>query len=183
MIENDHTTVIRHDQHLTVENDQFTQIKHNQHLTVEGRVVRSSNSTAAAKSAVHCSKKSAAKRFTMQAQRFTLKRVTNWSWKQATSLPSKSSGSFVKVDAGGVHVVGSAINLNSGGSAGSGSGYGGKMAELPQGVDKAKTPQEIELAAVTPTQQSMSPLLKARQIEALKGPAPVCEVCEEAKGN
>ncbi|MBF4327725.1 type VI secretion protein VgrG, partial [Vibrio anguillarum] len=30
------------------------------------------------------------------------------------------------------------------------------------------------------------PLLKARQIEALKGPAPVCEVCEvceEAKGN
>ena len=69
------------------------------------------------------------------------------------------------------------------GSAGSGSGYGGKMAELPQGVDKAKTPQEIELAAVTPTQQSMSPLLKARQIEALKGPAPVCEVCEEAKGN
>ncbi|MEW4541603.1 bacteriophage T4 gp5 trimerisation domain-containing protein, partial [Vibrio cholerae] len=36
LIENDHTTVIRHDQHLTVENDQFTQIKHNQHLTVEG---------------------------------------------------------------------------------------------------------------------------------------------------
>ncbi len=99
-------------------------------------------------------------------------------------LTIKAGGSFIKVDAGVCHVVGSAINLNSGGSAGSGSGYGGKMAELPQGVDKAKTPQEIELAAaVTPTQQSMSPLLKARQIEALKGPAPVCEVCEEAKGN
>nr|MBF4405518.1 type VI secretion system tip protein VgrG [Vibrio anguillarum] len=87
------------------------------------------------------------------------------------------------VDGGGVYLVGPAINLNSGGSAGSGSGYGGVVAALPQGVDEAKTPQEIELAAVTPTQQSMSPLLKARQIEALKGPAPVCEVCEEAKGN
>ncbi len=82
-----------------------------------------------------------------------------------------------------VCVVCSAINLNSGGSAGSCSGYGGKMAEFPQGVDKAKTPQEIELATVTPTQQSMSPLHKERQIESLKGPAPVCEVCDEAKGN
>jgi type VI secretion system secreted protein VgrG len=34
----------------------------------------------------------------------------------------KVGGSFIKIDAAGVHIVGSAINLNTGGSAGSGSG-------------------------------------------------------------
>ncbi|ELJ8549554.1 hypothetical protein RUK25_003420, partial [Vibrio cholerae] len=41
-----------------------------------------------------------------------------------TELTLKAGGSFVKVDAGGVHLVGPAINLNAGGSAGSGSAYG-----------------------------------------------------------
>ncbi|MCG6326338.1 bacteriophage T4 gp5 trimerisation domain-containing protein, partial [Vibrio alginolyticus] len=36
LIENDHTSVIQHDKHLTVEIDRFTQIKNNQHLTVGG---------------------------------------------------------------------------------------------------------------------------------------------------
>ncbi|MFM2487015.1 type VI secretion protein VgrG, partial [Celerinatantimonas yamalensis] len=57
----------------------------------------------------------------------------------------KAGGSFVKVDASGVSLVGPAINLNSGGSAGSGSGYAGKIARLPGEVEppvelaKAKT--------------------------------------------
>lgn len=37
----------------------------------------------------------------------------------------KVGGSFVKVDVGGVYLVGFVINLNVGGSVGSGSVYGG----------------------------------------------------------
>ncbi|ELJ8658418.1 type VI secretion system tip protein VgrG, partial [Vibrio cholerae] len=181
LIENDHTTVIRHDQHLTVENDQFTQIKHNQHLTVEGESRTLVKLDCSSEIGGSLQQKIGSKAIYDAGTEVHLKAGNKLVLEAGNELTIKAGGSFIKVDAGGVHVVGSAINLNSGGSAGSGSGYGGKMAELPQGVDKAKTPQEIELAAVTPTQQSMSPLLKARQIEALKGPAPVCEVCEEAK--
>lgn len=42
----------------------------------------------------------------------------------------KAGGSFIKVDVGGVYVVGFVINFNFGGSVGSGLGYGGKMVEL-----------------------------------------------------
>ncbi|HAS3628773.1 TPA: type VI secretion system tip protein VgrG [Vibrio cholerae] len=181
LIENDHTTVIRHDHHLTVENDQFTQIKHNQHLTVEGESRTLVKLDSSSEIGGSLQQKIGSKAIYDAGTEVHLKAGNKLVLEAGNELTIKAGGSFIKVDAGGVHVVGSAINLNSGGSAGSGSGYGGKMAELPQGVDKAKTPQEIELAAVTPTQQSMSPLLKARQIEALKGPAPVCEVCEEAK--
>ncbi len=47
-------------------------------------------------------------------------------------LTLKAGGSFVKVDAGGVHIVGPAINLNAGGSAGSGSTYGGLLTAAPR---------------------------------------------------
>lgn len=83
-------------------------------------------------------------------------------------LTIKAGGSFIKVDAGGVHVVGSAINLNSGGSAGSGSGYGGKMAELPhqmKATPAAPNPLPLQLSAPTMATLAMAnvPLAKMCQ--------------------
>ncbi|HIF9342595.1 TPA: type VI secretion system tip protein VgrG, partial [Photobacterium damselae] len=46
----------------------------------------------------------------------------------------KAGGSFIKIDGSGVSIVGSKINLNSGGSAGSGSGYAGSAPALPMGA-------------------------------------------------
>ncbi len=43
-----------------------------------------------------------------------------------TEVTVTAGGSVMKVDAAGVHLLGPAINLNAGGSAGSGSGYQGK---------------------------------------------------------
>ena len=48
-------------------------------------------------------------------------------------------------------MVGSAINLNSGGSAGSGSGYGGQAAELPSGVEAQAVPEEMLCAPMSAT--------------------------------
>ncbi len=58
-------------------------------------------------------------------------------------LTLKAGGSFVKVDAGGVHLVGPVINLNAGGSAGSGSAYSGQLAAAPRMLAQAKPVAEL----------------------------------------
>ncbi|ELH0894593.1 type VI secretion system tip protein VgrG [Vibrio fluvialis] len=182
LIENDHTSVIKHDKHLTVENDRFTQIKNNQHLTVggESRTKIALDQSIEIGGSLH--QKVADKTIFDSGNEVHLKAGNKLVLDAGSELTIKAAGSFIKVDAGGVHVVGSAINLNSGGSAGSGSGYGGQVAELPGGVEAQAVPEELQQANIQATQESMSPLLKSRQVEALKGKDPVCEVCEEAKG-
>ncbi|ELK3679248.1 type VI secretion system tip protein VgrG [Vibrio fluvialis] len=182
LIENDHTSVIKHDKHLTVENDRFSQIKNNQHLTVggESRTKIGLDQSIEIGGSLH--QKVADKTIFDSGNEVHLKAGNKLVLDAGSELTIKAAGSFIKVDAGGVHVVGSAINLNSGGSAGSGSGYGGQVAELPGGVEAQAVPEELQQANIQATQESMSPLLKSRQVEALKGKDPVCEVCEEAKG-
>ncbi|ELE2163376.1 type VI secretion system tip protein VgrG [Vibrio fluvialis] len=182
LIENDHTSVIKHDKHLTVENDRFTQIKNNQHLTVggESRTKIALDQSIEIGGSLH--QKVADKTIFDSGNEVHLKAGNKLVLDAGSELTIKAAGSFIKVDAGGVHVVGSAINLNSGGSAGSGSGYGGQVAELPGGVEAQAVPEELQQANIQATQESMPPLLKSRQVEALKGKDPVCEVCEEAKG-
>ncbi|MBY7795607.1 type VI secretion system tip protein VgrG [Vibrio fluvialis] len=182
LIENDHTSVIQHDKHLTVENDRFTQIKNNQHLTVggESRTKIALDQSIEIGGSLH--QKVADKTIFDSGNEVHLKAGNKLVLDAGSELTIKAAGSFIKVDGGGVHVVGSAINLNSGGSAGSGSGYGGQVAELPGGVEAQAVPEELQQANIQATQESMSPLLKSRQVEALKGKDPVCEVCEEAKG-
>ncbi|MBY7829348.1 type VI secretion system tip protein VgrG [Vibrio fluvialis] len=182
LIENDHTSVIKHDKHLTVENDRFTQIKNNQHLTVggESRTKIALDQSIEIGGSLH--QKVADKTIFDSGNEVHLKAGNKLVLDAGSELTIKAAGSFIKVDAGGVHVVGSAINLNSGGSAGSGSGYGGQVAELPGGVEAQAVPEALQQANIQATQESMSPLLKSRQVEALKGKDPVCEVCEEAKG-
>ncbi|WP_158141595.1 type VI secretion system Vgr family protein [Vibrio furnissii] len=182
LIENDHTSVIQHDKHLTVENDRFTQIKNNQHLTVSGesRTKIALDQSIDIGGSLH--QKVADKTIFDSGNEVHLKAGNKLVLDAGSELTIKAAGSFIKVDGGGVHVVGSAINLNSGGSAGSGSGYGGQVAELPSGVEAQAVPEALQQANIQSTQESMSPLLKSRQVEALKGKDPVCEVCEEAKG-
>ena len=92
-----------------------------------------------------------------------------------TEITIKAGGSVVKIDPAGVHLIGPAIDLNSGGSAGSGSGYAGKAAVLPMG-------KEVEQAgevsnAVNATSYDTEALEVANyQQQATKGSA-VVEEC------
>ncbi|NIY85405.1 type VI secretion system tip protein VgrG, partial [Vibrio hepatarius] len=76
-----------------------------------------------------------------------------------SELTLKAGGSFVKVDASGVSIVGPAINLNSGGSPGSGSGYGGIEAALPMGLEALAAPEELLIAPTTASMTSLLPAL------------------------
>ncbi|EOW6613843.1 type VI secretion system tip protein TssI/VgrG [Vibrio fluvialis] len=152
LIENDHTSVIKHDKHLTVENDRFTQIKNNQHLTVGGE----SRTKIVADSSVEiagASQNKVAKLIAVQTGReISLKGGTKIVVEAGAEVTLKAGGSFVKVDAGGVHLSGSAINLNAGGSAGSGSSYGGKSALLAKDLVSLESPAEMQQAATQSTQ-------------------------------
>jgi type VI secretion system secreted protein VgrG len=152
LIENDHTCVIKHDKHLTVENDRFTQIKNNQHLKVGGE----SRTKIVADSSVEiagASQNKVAKLIAVQTGReISLKGGTKIVVEAGAEVTLKAGGSFVKVDAGGVHLSGSAINLNAGGSAGSGSSYGGKSALLAKDLVSLESPAELQQAAIQSTQ-------------------------------
>ncbi|EGR4259994.1 type VI secretion system tip protein VgrG [Vibrio cholerae] len=154
LIEHDHTEVIRHDQHLTVDNDRFTRIQRNQHLTVEGEVrskivLDSSHEVGA--SLQH----KVGQRIAVEAgKEISLKSGAKIVVEAGAELTLKAGGSFVKVDAGGVHLVGLAINLNAGGSAGSGSAYGGQLAAAPRMLAQAKPVAELVQPDIAASMQS-----------------------------
>jgi type VI secretion system secreted protein VgrG len=180
LIENDHTSDIKHDQHVTVENNRYTQIQANDHLTVDGeqRMKITANQSVAVGGALQ--QKVTQKTILDSGSEVHLKAGNKIVLDAGSEVTLKAGGSFVKVDAAGVHVVGSAIGLNSGGSAGSGSGYAGQAASLPNVLTALATPAEMVATEISASQQAMSPQLVSQQIDAIKSPTAVCEVCEEA---
>ncbi|HEQ3483908.1 TPA: type VI secretion system tip protein VgrG [Vibrio cholerae] len=154
LIEHDHTEVIRHDQHLTVDNDCFTRIQRNQHLTVEGEVrgkIALDSSHEVGASLQH----KVGQRIAVEAgKEISLKSGAKIVVEAGAELTLKAGGSFVKVDAGGVHLVGPAINLNAGGSAGSGSAYGGQLAAAPRMLAQAKPVAELVQPDIAASMQS-----------------------------
>ncbi len=160
LIENDHTTVIRHDQHLTVENDQFTQIKHNQHLTVEGesREAVKGSKTLMVEGSLYV--KSGKVWVSEAGDEIHIKAGEKVVIEAGSEITVKAGGSFVKVDPAGVHLVGAMINLNSGGSPGQGAGWSGQASLLPKTVAKEADPENMVIEPFTATKTSAEALLK-----------------------
>ncbi|KJG03895.1 type VI secretion protein VgrG, partial [Photobacterium angustum] len=74
----------------------------------------------------------------------------------------KAGGSFIKIDASGVSISGAAVNINAGGSAGSGSGFGGLSPLLPGAVEAAPQLEQVPLLfseALLMASQANVPLL------------------------
>jgi type VI secretion system secreted protein VgrG len=69
----------------------------------------------------------------------------------------KAGGSFIKVDAGGVTVVGPAVKVNAGGSPGVGTGIGIKPPVLPGAADKDKAGSLMEQALVNAVTEKVKP--------------------------
>lgn len=179
MIENDHSSDIRHDLHLRVDNDRYTQIQTNDHLTVDGEQRLKIEANASREIGGAFQQKVTQKAILDSGSEVHLKGGNKVVLNAGSEITLKAGGSFVKVDAAGVHVVGSAIGLNSGGSAGSGSGYAGQSAVLPNVLQAVPVPAELVQPDIVASSEAMSPQLIERQIESIKGPTPVCEICEE----
>ncbi|TVO35860.1 type VI secretion system Vgr family protein [Vibrio algivorus] len=156
---NDHITDVNNDQHLTVENDQFTQIKNNHNLTVEADSATSIKGDSSQEIGGSFQQKTGQAYIVDAAQEVSLISGGKVVIEAGAEITLKVGGSFVKVDAAGVHLVGPGINLNSGGSAGKSSTYSGAAPQLPKGIAALQAPATSvaggAIAMTTVTQASI----------------------------
>ncbi|WP_283130138.1 type VI secretion system tip protein VgrG [Enterovibrio norvegicus] len=175
LVENDRKDNIKHDLHLDVDNERFSHIKVDDHLTVDGQSKThvKGDKTVVTDQSFHIK---AGKAFLNDAgSEIHHKAGQKVVIEAGTEITLKVGGNFIKIDPAGVHIVGPAINLNSGGAAGSGSGFGGVMPMMPNGVTAPKAPAELLLAPQTATMTSLLPLIADKDI-------PMMEVCQR-RGN
>ncbi|NGZ19362.1 type VI secretion system tip protein VgrG, partial [Vibrio aestuarianus subsp. cardii] len=172
LVLNDATSHIKHDSHLTVDNDQFSHIKNNQHLTVEGESRQKIALDRSLDVGGSLHQKIGEKTVFDSGNEVHLKAGNKLVLDAGNEITIRAAGSFIKVDGGGVHLVGPAINLNSGGSAGSGSGYGGVVAALPMGLAASSAPDEILLAPISASMTSLLPALATLDL-------PITELCQK----
>ncbi|EPM69164.1 Rhs element Vgr protein, partial [Pseudomonas syringae pv. actinidiae ICMP 18804] len=66
-------------------------------------------------------------------------------------------GSFIKLDAGGITMIGPIANVNAGGSAGTGTGIGIKPPRLPGVVDQDKAGSLMDPALVNAPPEKVEP--------------------------
>lgn len=153
-VNNDNTLHIKHDKHLTIQGTQRTQVLGNQHQTVEGdeRTNVSKDQTLIVEGSLHL--KTGSVWVNDSGSEIHVKAGNKVVIEAGSEITLKAAGSFVKVDPAGVHLVGAGVNLNSGGSAGSGSGYSGKLAELPKTHTNNTVVNELEKNTVTATKQA-----------------------------
>ena len=137
------------EEHRTTHADRKTEIKANDHLTVgDSQHIKLGNG-----------------QFIQAGQEIHLSSGLKVVLEAGSELTLKGGGSFIKLDGGGVTLVGPVIKISSGGAPGSGSGAAPIMpgAVRPADADKA------------------GELLVPAQKQALLRATPRCEICERAK--
>jgi len=178
LIENDRKTHIKHDQHINVDHDRFTQVNNNDHLTVQGNRnlhIKGMRSEVVDKS-LHI--KQANSLLSEAGQEVHLKAGNKIVIEAGVEITIKAGGSFVKIDPAGVHLSGPGVNLNSGGSAGGGSGYGGTAAILPLGVAPATMPQDVAIVSGEPVAFKQY-AIKHKIIHDLQQDTPLTQICQK----
>ena len=160
LIENDAAWHIKHDEHRDIDNERVTRIKANDHLTVNGekRDHIKADYSFTVDASMH--QKLGQSLLVQAGQEVHIKVGDKLVLEAGAEITLKGGGSFVKVDPSGIKLVGPAIKLNAGGSAGSGSGWAGKAPVVPKAVEVVKAPEAVELAKAVPTEKAMEALLK-----------------------
>ncbi|HHQ4761192.1 TPA: type VI secretion system tip protein TssI/VgrG [Aeromonas veronii] len=166
LIENDAAWHIKHDQHTDIDNERVTRIKANDHLTIEGekRDHIKTDYSLTVDASMH--QKLGQSWLTQAGQEVHVKAGAKVVLEAGSEITVKVGGCFIKVDGGGVTLVGPTIKMNSGGGPGSGSGWAGKSPVGPHGVSVPPMPKV--------------PLSPA-QLATMKSAAPFCEECEKCK--
>ncbi|AMS16972.1 type IV secretion protein Rhs [Pseudomonas chlororaphis] len=137
-IEHDQKIRIGHERHDTVEKNTYTELKAEEH-----RITHADRKTET-KVDDHLTVgenqhiKLGTAQLTKAGQEIHLKAGAKMVIEAGSELTIKAGGSFIKLDAGGVTVVGPVVKINAGGAPGSGTGIGIKPPTLPGAADKDK---------------------------------------------
>lgn len=154
LIENDQLTQVKHDQSLTVANDCYSEIKTNDHLSVNGEQRQSIGQTQSLTISGDLYIKSGSVYVNDAGTEIHIKAGQKVVIEAGTEISVKAGGSFVKVDPSGVSLGGAGVNLNSGGSAGSGSGFTGQGPLQPTALFNDLAIAELAQLEITATMQS-----------------------------
>ena len=143
LVENDRRDEIVHNKHLDVKNDRFSRIHKDDHLTVDGesRTLIKKDQTAITEQTMHI--KCGDSYLQTVGDELHIKSGKKMVVEAGTEITLKVGGNFIKIDPSGIRIVGKKTQINSGGSAGNGSGYKGRVALLPGEVEQAITFDEI----------------------------------------
>ncbi|MGO2354712.1 MAG: type VI secretion system Vgr family protein [Marinomonas foliarum] len=176
---NDSISHIGHDKHRQIDNDRFTQLNNNDHLTIKGesRHKIAKDQTITIDGSLQ--QKVGAKAVLDAGNEIHLNSGVKLVVNAGAELTLMAGGSFLKIDGSGVHLVGSAINLNSGGGAGSGSGFSGVLPELPLSVVSPEYDANLEAPEGNEAPIVITPALKHQVISDQLQNEPVTEVCQK----
>ncbi|KAA5835439.1 type VI secretion system tip protein VgrG [Pseudomonas chlororaphis] len=154
-IEHDQKIRIGHERHDTVEKNTYTELKAEEH-----RITHADRKTET-KVDDHLTVgenqhiKLGTAQLTKAGQEIHLKAGAKMVIEAGSELTIKAGGSFIKLDAGGVTVVGPVVKINAGGAPGSGTGIGIKIPGLPGAADADKAGSLMEEALANPAKETV----------------------------
>ena len=147
-IEHDQRIRIGHERHDTVEANTYSEFKAEEHRTTHGdrKVETRIDDHLTVANNQHI--KVGTGQFIDAGQEIHLKAGQKLVVEAGMEITLKAGGSFIKLDPGGVTLVGAMVKVNAGGSPGNGSGIGIKAPLQPNAADADKTGKEMEEALI-----------------------------------
>ena len=136
------------DRHLIVGRDQYEKVSGDQHLTVTGDRNEKVDGTVSLTVSEDMQQKVGAKHALDAGEEIHLRAGTRLIIESGREISLKVGGNFINIAPAGVSIVGTMILINSGGSAGSGSGASPEAPRIPKEVERAN-PGEAEAKAPT----------------------------------
>lgn len=181
-VKNDCKEYIGNERHLIVKSDQFEQVDGDKHLTVKGDQNEKINGTVSVDAGMDYQHKVGMKHALEAGMDVHIKGGMKVIIEAGLQLSLKAAGSFVDIGPAGVSISGTLVNINSGGSAGSGAGCSPDAAKEPKEADTADPGQVSEppRAPRPPMPVRFSPQATTLQ-QAAKDGTPFCEQCEKAR--
>ncbi|MBT2787151.1 MULTISPECIES: type VI secretion system tip protein TssI/VgrG [unclassified Halomonas] len=159
-VHNDRISEIDNDEHHTVHRHRFEHTEGAQHLSVEGTMHMRAGEAWLSESGQELHIKSGQKAVLEADGEITL----------------KAGGSFIKINASGITIVGPQVKINAGGSPGSGTGQAVELPKLPP-VLEGKDHDRAEAIGHSPLLSP--PINQAAQLKALLRAPAYCDICEE----
>jgi type VI secretion system secreted protein VgrG len=180
-VKNDSLEWIGNERHLIVKKDLLEQIDGDRHATIKGDSNAAVVGSLSLKVDQDLQEKVGMKHALDAGQEIHLKAGMNVVIEAGTSITLKAGGGFIVVGPSGVTISGTPVLINSGGSAGSGSGCSPDAPKAPKEADQDKAGQvnEAKAASRPPKPTVYGPSAQVLK-EAAQNGAPFCEKCAEA---
>lgn len=170
-VKSDSLEWIGNERHLIVTKDQLEQVGGDKHLTVTGDQSEKVDGTASLTVGQELQQKVGTRHAIQAGQEIHLKAGMKVVIESGIQISLKVGGNFIDIGPAGVTIKGTMVMVNSGGSAGSGSGASPEVAKLPKEADKAEAGKSVQ---PPPKPNALGPQATALK-EAAESGAPFCD--------